>query len=73
MNKKELETKYPKGTKLYIHKIEGETIPKGSIGTVHHIDDALQLHCHIQLPDGASLTLGISEIYGDRFDIMTTN
>lgn len=70
LSRKEIERireKYPKGTPIHLHNMEGETaVPPGSRGIVDHVDDIGQIH--MKWENGSSLALDTEE---DRFDIIT--
>lgn len=43
----EIKMQYPAGTRIVLEKMapDPRPIPSGTTGTVHHVDDAGQIHC----------------------------
>ena len=65
-NKKQIETLYPKGTRVELISMDDiQAPPKGTKGTVYHVDDIGQIH--VDWDNGSSLAL-ICDV--DRFKII---
>lgn len=62
---KETKLQYPAGTRVMLDKMapDPRPIPPGTKGTVHHVDDAGQIHC--DWDDGRYLAIipGVDEFH----------
>lgn len=57
---KSLREQYPKGTRIELNSMQGETnMPQGLRGTVNFVDDGSQIH--ITWDNGRSLAINIEE------------
>ena len=62
----QIKGKYPKGTPIHLHCMEGEPfMPPGSRGTVDHVDDIGQIHMKWENGSTLALIVGI-----DQFEIV---